>query len=76
MEKTRRKAGVSPQPNEKQVKDTECTENNRDHREMPVLGRRAGRRMKFSLCSLSFSAASVSFHLLLQDATQMHRMLR
>ncbi len=63
-------------PMNKQIKDTESTESNRDHREMPDCGRRAGRsNMNFSLCSLSFSVASVSVHLIMQDATQMHRML-
>jgi len=59
-----------------QIKDTESTEMNRDHREMPDCGRRAGRRsINFSLCSLSFSVATVSVHLMLLDATQLHRML-
>jgi len=44
---------------------------------MPDCGRCTGRSsMNFSLCSLSFSVASVSFHAVLQDATQPHRRLR
>ena len=51
-------------PTDIQVKDTERTERNRDHREMPGCGRRAGcSSMNFSLCSHSFSVASVSCHL-------------